>query len=102
MSEMTWRDAQAAKRAGMTTAEREEYDAAAEDSELMLRLAELVYSARMRAGLSQSELAARMGTRQPLISAIEGGAQVPTVAMLSRVARATGSRLQVDILADAS
>lgn len=43
-----------------------------------------------------------MGTRQPVISAIEGGGQVPTVAMLARVARATGQTLRVDMLDEAS
>lgn len=102
MSTTTWREAQAAKLEAMTPGERKEYEAAGPEADLALQLAELVYDARTRAGLSQSALAARMGTRQPVISAIEGGGQVPTVAMLARVARATGQTLQIDMLAAAS
>lgn len=101
-SKMTWREAQAAKLDAMTAAEREEYDAAYEEAELALRLAEMVYEARTQAGLSQTELATRMKTRQPVISAIEGGGQVPTVAMLARVAHATGQQLQINMLATAN
>jgi ribosome-binding protein aMBF1 (putative translation factor) len=102
MNTTPWRQVQAGAVARMTPAERSEYDAAAEDAELGLRLAEIVYDARTSAGLSQTELAQRMGTRQSVISQIEGGGQVPTVAMLARVARATGQHLQIDILAEAS
>ena len=102
MSPTTWRKAQAAKLEAMTSSELKEYEAASPEADLTLRLAELVYQARTRAGLSQTELAARMGTRQPAISAIEGGGQVPTVAMLARVARATGQTLRVDMLDQAS
>lgn len=101
MKTVKWRDAQRAKVAAMGEAERAEYDAAYEDTELELRLAEMVYDARIAAGLSQSELAARMGTAQSVISQIEGGGQIPTVAMLNRVARATGQRLEINLAASA-
>lgn len=101
MSTIPWRDAQA-KLAAMSEDERAEYDAAGDEVELALRLAELVYDARTRAGLSQAELAERMGTRQSVISKIEGGGQVPTVAMLARVARATGAQLHIDITSHAA
>lgn len=102
MRQTPWRKAQAAKLTAMSPAERKEYEAAGSEADLSLRLAELVYDARAGAGLSQTELAERMGTRQPVISAIEGGGQVPTVAMLERVARATGQRLRIDMLEDTS
>lgn len=97
MSAVRWRAAQAEKLAAMTPAERVEYDQAAADMELRLHLAELVYDARIAAGLTQAELAQRMGTRQPVISQIENGEQVPTVAMLDRVARATGKTLRISL-----
>jgi len=53
-------------------------------------------SARIRAGLSQAELAARTGTSQATISAYESGAKQPTVATFSRLLAATGCRLEVD------
>lgn len=79
----------------MTAGEREEYDAAAIEAEARLELAELVYSARKAAGLSQTELARRAGTRQSVISAIENGAQAPGGVMLSRIAYALGGSLRI-------
>ena len=49
----------------------------------------------MAAGLSQAELAERAGTSQATISAYESGAKQPSVATLSRLLAAAGSRLSV-------
>lgn len=65
------------------------------DAETQINLAELVYQMRTRAGISQAELARRMGTRQPFISDVERGGRTPTVATLARIARATGNRLHL-------
>ena len=51
--------------------------------------------ARVASGLSQGELAARTGTSQATISAYENGTKQPSVATLSRLLAATGSRLSV-------
>ena len=53
-------------------------------------------AARMRAGLSQADLAARTGTSQATISAYENGSKQPSVATFSRLLAATGSRLSVE------
>jgi ribosome-binding protein aMBF1 (putative translation factor) len=81
--------------AAMTPTERAEYDAAAVEAEARLQLAELVYGARTAAGLSQTELARRAGTRQAVISAIENGAQAPGGIMLARIAHALGGHLRI-------
>ncbi|HMR48470.1 MAG TPA: helix-turn-helix transcriptional regulator [Arachnia sp.] len=81
--------------ASYTPEQRKEYDDAAADAETQIALAELVYQMRTQAGISQSELARRMGTRQPFISDLERGGRTPTVATLSRVAQATGNRLRL-------
>jgi len=83
-------EARAARLAAMTPAERAEYDAALIESDLALELAQLVYDTRKAAGLSQAELARRMGTSQSTISQIENAGQVPSVAMLRRLAKAVG------------
>ncbi len=85
--------------AAMSAHEREEYDAAAIEAEARLQLAELVYDARTAAGLSQTELARRAGTRQSVISAIENGAQAPGGVMLARIARAVGGTLSIHAVA---
>ena len=51
--------------------------------------------ARLAGGLSQGQLAARTGTSQATISAYENGTKQPSVATLSRLLAATGSRLTV-------
>jgi len=83
----------------MTEAERTEYDAAAIEAEARLQLAELVYHARTAAGISQTELARRAGTRQSVISAIENGAQAPGGIMLARIAHALGGTPSIHVAA---
>ncbi len=56
-------------------------------------------AARRRAGLSQRELAARAGTSASAVARYETGAVEPTVAVLERLLRACGHRL--DLVADA-
>lgn len=81
--------------AAMDITERAEYAAANAESEARLELAELVYNARTAAGMSQTELAERAGTRQNVISAIENGAQAPGGVMLARIAHALGGTLRI-------
>ena len=90
---------QAEALAAMTPDERARFDAAEAEEEARLQLAELVYAARTRAGLTQTELARRMGTQQSVISAVENGGQVPSVSTLWRIARALDLRLTIDMAA---
>jgi len=55
----------------------------------------LLATARSGAGMTQSELAAAMGTTQPAIARAEGGYRMPTLAFIDRWARATGSPLSI-------
>src|SRR2546422_11680291 len=61
-----------------------------------------LHDARIRAGLSQAELAARAGTSQATISAYENGSKQPSVATFSRLLAAAGSRLTVERAAAAA
>ncbi|MDO4901472.1 helix-turn-helix transcriptional regulator [Actinomyces sp.] len=90
---------QAEALAAMTPAERARFDAAEAEEEVRLQLAELVYAARTRAGLTQTELARRMGTQQSVISAVENGGQVPSVSTLLRIAHALDLHLTIDMAA---
>lgn len=74
---------------------RVEYDALAPAFEIA---AELV-RARQRAGLSQSELAAKMGTSQSTIARLESGQTLPSTKTLLRFAKATGSKFQIRLSA---
>jgi len=99
MRTTSFRQAEAEALATMTPDERARFDAAEAEEEARLQLAELVYAARTRAGLTQTELARRMGTQQSVISAVENGGQVPSVSTLWRIARALDLRLTIDMVA---
>ncbi len=71
------------------------YDALAPEFEIATQL----IRARMRAGLSQAELAERMGTSQSTITRLESGTTMPSTKTLWRVAKATGSKVEVKITA---
>jgi len=58
-------------------------------------LASAVIEARNRAGLTQEELARRMGTTQPVVARLESGRVRPSMRTLERLAEATGSRLLI-------
>lgn len=70
---------------------RRAYDALGEE----FALAESMVAARARAGLTQDELAKRMGTTQPVVARIESGRVLPSTRTLERYARATGTTLKV-------
>lgn len=61
----------------------------------MPRAAAIIREARQQTGLSQAELAARIGVSQSAISKLEREGSNPTIATLDRVLRATGHRLQL-------
>lgn len=56
-------------------------------------VAKAVIAARSRAGLTQTELARKMGTTQPVVARMESGRIQPSMRTLQRLAEATGSRL---------
>jgi ribosome-binding protein aMBF1 (putative translation factor) len=55
--------------------------------------------ARARAGLSQAELAERMGTSQSAIARLESGRTLPSAKTLLRFAEATGSKVELRLSA---
>ncbi|MEV4431456.1 helix-turn-helix transcriptional regulator [Streptomyces sp. NPDC049585] len=65
-------------------------------------LGQAVYDRRSALGLSQSELARRAGITQPQISDIEGGDSLPTLALLTRLAKALDASLTIDLDGDTS
>jgi DNA-binding XRE family transcriptional regulator len=68
-----------------------EYDVLEEEFALIRALIE----ARARAGLTQEQVAERMGTKQAAVARLEGGRVRPSIKTLRRYAQATGSRLVV-------
>ena len=70
---------------------RKEYEALEEEFVLI----EAIAKARIRAGLSQAELARRMKTTQSTIARLESGRGRPSTRTLDRFAKATGHRLRI-------
>jgi len=75
--------------------ENPEYLAAYEALEEEFALAHALIEARAHAGLTQEEVARRMGTTQAVIARLEGGRVRPSTRTLDRFARATGTRLKI-------
>ena len=74
---------------------RDAYDAMSGE----FALARELIAARARAGLTQAQLAKRMGTTQSAVARIEGGKRLPSIKTLLRYAEATGSRPLVKLVA---
>lgn len=55
--------------------------------------------ARHRAGLTQAQLAGRMGTTQSAVARLENARQMPSLAMAARYAEAVGQRLDIHLQA---
>src|SRR5947209_18729346 len=72
-----------------------EYDAQAEE----FALPDELLRARRQAGLTQAEVAARMGTKTPAVARLEAGGgsrrHSPSVATLRQYPRAVGRRLEI-------
>ncbi len=77
-----------------------------EDAEFATALEELapeyevarqLIKARLERGMTQEELAAKVGTRQSNISRIERGQQNLSIGLLNKVAKGLGKKLHVSI-----
>ena len=65
-------------------------------------VAQLIYDVRNKAGLSQAELAERIGTRQSVISRLENADyEGHSLSMLQRIAGALGQTLEIRFLTSA-
>lgn len=72
---------------------REHYDALESEFVVIRLLTEL----RIRRGLSQRELASKVGTKQSAISRFESGTYNPTLDFLHKIAHALDARLKVSL-----
>ena len=61
-----------------------------------IKLAELIYAARKRAGLTQAQLAEAVGTKQQVISLLESADyEGHSLSMLERIAKALHSKVEI-------
>jgi transcriptional regulator with XRE-family HTH domain len=66
------------------------------DARINLEVAQMIYDARVGAGLSQRQLANLIGSKQPVIARLEGaGYEGHSLTMLQRIAEALQQRLEV-------
>ena len=72
-------------------AARTEYEAQSAEFTMTREL----IAARSRAGLTQGEIAQRIGTTQSVIARLEGGKRQPSMRTVQRYAEATGCRAVV-------
>jgi transcriptional regulator with XRE-family HTH domain len=72
-------------------------EAAYADEARIAAFRELVHRLRVEAGLTQAELAERMGTTQSAIARMEGGGTRPTLDTLEKVAAAVGADLVIGV-----
>ncbi len=70
---------------------RAEYDALADE----FALVEELIKARAHSGLTQEEIARRMGTTQSVVARLESGKSMPSTRTLKKYAEATGTRLVI-------
>ncbi len=68
-----------------------------DDEARISQFRELVYRLRTEAGLTQAELAGRMGTTQSAIARMEGGGARPTLETIEKLAGAVGQELVVGV-----
>ncbi len=73
---------------------RAAYEALAQEYEIAANL----IRARLSAGLTQAEVANRMGTTQSTVARLESGKTMPSTKTLARFAAATGTRVRIDFV----
>ncbi len=61
-------------------------------------LIEMMIQKRIEKGLTQKQIACKIGTRQSAISRFESGAYNPTLSFLQKIAGALETRLQITLV----
>ncbi|MBI2844624.1 MAG: helix-turn-helix transcriptional regulator [Armatimonadetes bacterium] len=74
-----------------------EFAAAFEELAPEYDIARQIIRARLKMGMTQKQLAEKVGTRQSNISRLESGEQNMSIGMLKKVAKGLGKRLRVSI-----
>jgi ribosome-binding protein aMBF1 (putative translation factor) len=97
MTPTSWSELKTKRLSAMTVAQRADYDRAYAEARLAAEVGERIREAREAAGLSQRELARRMGTSQAAIGRLEAGGVGATLTTLQRVATALGLEVNVEL-----
>ncbi|WP_256103814.1 helix-turn-helix transcriptional regulator [Streptomyces sp. ODS05-4] len=98
MNHSQWRTRRTRKLLGQQAPESLAY----QEAGYAFALGQAVHDRRAELGLTQAELARRADMTQPQISQIEGGDSVPTLPLLTRLAKALEATLTIDLDGDES
>jgi DNA-binding XRE family transcriptional regulator len=74
-----------------------------QDSEFVAAVNELepgyqIARLRIQRGLTQTQLAEMVGTRQPSIARLENGSSMPSLSFLGRIAKALDARVELTVV----
>jgi ribosome-binding protein aMBF1 (putative translation factor) len=84
------------------TADDPELEKMVKESSLNAELAQLIYEARTQAGLTQQQLAERIGSKQSVIARLEDADyEGHSLSMLQRIAYVLNQRLEVQLIPSA-
>ncbi len=72
-----------------------QYAKAYVDMEDEFQFARELIQARIRSGLTQQQIAEKMGTTQSTVARLESGGTMPSLRSLHRYAEATGSKVRI-------
>ncbi|HOJ01881.1 MAG TPA: helix-turn-helix transcriptional regulator [Anaerolineaceae bacterium] len=72
------------------------FEAAAKELEPGYQIARL----RILRGLTQAQLAEKVGTKQPSIARLENGSSLPSISFLTKLADALDARLEINLVSD--
>ena len=67
------------------------------DLDLEFSIISQIIDKRIKKGMSQKDLALKMGTEQPSISRFESGDYNPTISFLKKISKALDSKLEIKI-----
>ncbi len=66
-----------------------------DDLEVEFSIISQIIDQRIKKGISQKDMAAKMGTQQPAIARFESGRYNPTLSFLKKVSEALGTKLKI-------
>jgi len=88
----SWKDIRSERAATV-----EDFVEEVDEARLRMDVAQFAYDLREAAGITQKELAARMGTTQSAIARLEGGGTNPSAELLQRLGHALNVRLVLTV-----
>lgn len=67
------------------------------NKDLAFYISQIILEARLSSGLSQKQLAKKIGTKQPAVARWENGSQIPSISSLNKIAECLTKKLRLDL-----